>query len=104
MNLVTGVKRNDICAVRIVEWGERSASQTGGTLPLDCAGWRQRHQPVFEDNESEVILIASGSTYRVKPAEKATNAVDHTFQSVLEAHNLDPRESVIFEEFGCRGD
>lgn len=32
------------------------------------------------------------------------DAVNYAFQSVLKAHNFDPRECIIFEELGRRGD
>ena len=48
-------------------------------------------------------LISTEYAYRGKPVNKGMNAVNYTLQSVFEAQNLDPRESVILEEL-CRRD
>ena len=53
--------------------------------------------------KSGSALIATKSTNCAKPVEKAVNVVNHTFQPVLEAHNLDPRECVLLQELDSRG-
>jgi len=66
------------------------------TVPLDSV------ESDVETNESEMAFmwIADEFAYIVK---NVINAVNYTFQSVLEIHNLDLRESVTFEELGRRG-
>ena len=49
-------------------------------------------------------FIATKFTNPAEPVDEVIDTVNYAFQSVLEAHNFDPRECVIVEEFGCRSD
>ena len=50
------------------------------------------------------VLITTELTNRDKPVEEVVNVVNHAFDRLLEAHNLDPREYLLLQELGSRSD
>lgn len=59
---------------------------------------------VLKQVSKESGLVGTKFTNRAKPVGEVVDVVNYAFQSVLEAHDLDPLERVLLEKPGHRGD
>ena len=58
--------------------------------------------PIWGRSKSRSALITTKFTNRAKPVEKVVEVVNHTFQPILEAHNLDLWEYIPLQELSGR--